>query len=101
MKHLHILSEAADDLEKARDFYESQEEGAGNYFVESAFSELNELMETAGMHPLFFGYHRKLFKKFPFAIYYRTNTDFIDIYAILDLRSRPGFLDDVLEERVK
>lgn len=99
MKRLRILSEAADDLEKARDFYDHQEEDAGNYFIESALNELNDLPETAGIHPLFFGYHRKLLKKFPFAIYYRTEADYVDIYAVLDLRSNPGFLYDALEGR--
>lgn len=99
MKRLRILSEASDDLKKARDFYDQQEEGAGNYFIDLALSELHDLSETAGIHPIFFGYHRKLLKKFPFAIYYRTNASHIDIYAVLDLRSKPGFIHDELEDR--
>lgn len=58
MKELRILSDAADDVEKASEFYDRQEEGIGNYFLEIIFSELHQLSETAGIHPVFYGYPR-------------------------------------------
>jgi hypothetical protein len=99
VKNVRILSEVADDLEKAHDFYDKQEEGAGSYFIEMTLSELQELSETAGIHPVFYGYHRKLLKKFPFAIYYRISKRYVDVFAILDLRSKPGFIYEELKRR--
>jgi plasmid stabilization system protein ParE len=99
VKELRILSEAADDLQKAYEFYEQQDEGAGNYFLEMAFFELHRLSETSGMHPVYFGYHRKLITKFPFAIYYRTDDKNVEVSAVLDLRSRPSFIYDELKQR--
>jgi len=45
-------------------------------------------MYTA-VHQKFFGYHRCLEKRFPFAIYYNVEQNIIRIYAVLDCRQNP------------
>jgi hypothetical protein len=65
-----ILEDAAEDLESGRHFYESREPGIGDYFVESILSDLGSLVLYAGIHPVRFGFHRMLSKRFPFGIYY-------------------------------
>jgi hypothetical protein len=67
---LKILSSAIDDLYQARLFYERQREGLGEYFFDSLFSDIDSLMLYAGMHAKFYGYHRLLAKRFPYAVYY-------------------------------
>lgn len=77
-----VLEDAADDLESGAQFYESCETGVGDYFLDSILSDLDSLILFAGVHPIYFGFHRMLSKRFPFGIYYivkeyRTH-DFLD-----------------------
>jgi len=57
-----ILEDAAADLESGARFYELCETGIGDYFIESILSDLDSLLLFAGIHPLYFGFHRMLSK---------------------------------------
>ena len=76
---IEILDEAEQDLVDGFTFFERQAEGLGNYFLDSIFSDIESLHLYAGIHVLHFGYHRLLAKRFPFAIYYRIETDIIRV----------------------
>jgi hypothetical protein len=45
---LHSL--ALDDIEKGRHFYERQQAGLGDYFLDSLFSDIDSLLLYAGIH---------------------------------------------------
>lgn len=94
-----VLEDAGAELEVGRRFYESQERGVGNYFVESVLSDLDSLVLYAGIHSVHFGFHRMLAKRFPFAIYYEVEGDTAYVYAILDMRRDPLWLRAELEKR--
>ena len=64
-----VLEDAAEDMESGRRFYESREPGVGDYFIESILSDLSSLALYCGIHPVHFGFHRMLSKRFPFGIY--------------------------------
>ena len=89
---IQILDEAQQDLVEGFQFYESQSEGLGDYFLDSIFSDIDSLQIYAGIHGLHFGYHRLLAKRFPFAIYYRIENQAIRVYAILDCRRNPAWV---------
>ena len=86
-------------MDSGRQFYESREPGIGDYFVESILSDLNSLILYAGIHPLRFGFHRMLSKRFPFGIYYEVEHETAYIYAILDLRRDPLWIRKELKDR--
>jgi plasmid stabilization system protein ParE len=86
-----ILPLARDDLEDGFHFYENQEAGLGNYFLESLFPDIDSLQMYAGIHRKVFGNQRSLSKRFPFAIYYEVEAQTIFIKAILDCRRDPEF----------
>ena len=69
-----ILEDAAEDLETGAQFYESCATGVGNYFLDSILSDLDSLILFVGIHPVYFGFHRMLSKRFPFGIYYEVET---------------------------
>lgn len=69
-----ILEDAAEDLEAGAQFYESCAIGVGDYFLDSILSDLDSLILFIGIHPIFFGFHRMLSKRFPFGIYYEWKT---------------------------
>ena len=94
-----ILEDAAEDLELGAQFYESRASGVGDYFLDSILSDLDSLVLFAGVHPLYFQFHRMLSKRFPFGIYYEVEDDVVYVYGILDLRRDPLWIRKQLRER--
>ncbi len=84
-----ILPSAFDDLKKGRNFYDSQHEGVGTYFLEIVFAEIESLRIYAGIHEKKFGFYRLLVSKFPYALYYRVERNEAVVYRVLDCRSNP------------
>ncbi len=89
---VQVLEEALDDLAAGYRFYERQSEGLGTYFLDSLWSDVDSLCIYAGIHPLHFGCHRLLSKRFPFALYYRVELNVARIRAILDCRRNPAWI---------
>ena len=90
---IKILREASDDLMAGFHFYEGQSPGIGRYFVLSLFADIDSLTLHAGIHPRYFGdYHRLLSKKFPYAVYYRVESEIVVVYAVIDNRRNPAEL---------
>ncbi len=88
---IELLDSAEKDLLDGFQFYERQSKGLGNYFLESIFSDIDSLNLYAGIHAIHFGYNRMLSKRFPFAIYYKSDKKIIRVYAILDCRRNPAW----------
>lgn len=84
---LHPDAEA--DLVDGFAFYDAQQAGLGDYFVDSLLADLESLQIYAGIHPIHFGFNRLLAKRFPFAVYYRVESDVVRVYAVLDCRRDP------------
>jgi plasmid stabilization system protein ParE len=93
---LRILSLAVGDLEAGRDFYELQQAGLGQYFLDTLFSDIEALLLHAGVHVQYLGYFRALSKRFPYAIYYKINGDDIEIWRVLDCRQNPRWITKTL-----
>lgn len=90
---LRILDAASLDLIDGYRFYEKQQAGLGDYFLNSLYSDIDSLQLSAGMHTVFFGhYHRALSKRFPFAIYYKPIGQEVLIHAVLDCRRSPAWI---------
>jgi hypothetical protein len=60
MRWVIILEEAAEDIERARDFYDRQDYGVGSYFIHSILADIEGLGLLHGIHPKHFGLHRRL-----------------------------------------
>ncbi|WP_287603111.1 type II toxin-antitoxin system RelE/ParE family toxin [Thiothrix sp.] len=84
---LHPDAEA--DLVDGFAFYDAQQAGLGDYFVDSLLADLESLQIYAGIHPIHFGFNRLLAKRFPFAVYYRVENEVVRVYAVLDCRRDP------------
>ena len=88
---IRILSSAIQDLHDARLFYDRQGEDLGDYFFDSLFSDIDSLALFGGIHQKVFGYHRLLSRRFPYAVYYKTEDDLlVVVYRVLDLRQDPA-----------
>jgi hypothetical protein len=89
IKNIIILEEASFDLKIAKEFYENQNLGLGDYFKDSIISDIESLWLYGGIHSKVFGLYRLLSKRFPYGIYYEISDDIVIIVAILDLRQNP------------
>jgi hypothetical protein len=90
---LRLLASARLDLEEGYDFYESQEQGVGDYFLASVRADIENLRLTAGIHPVKYrDYHRMLCRVCPFAVYYTKAADEVIIRAVLDCRREPAWI---------
>ena len=92
MRRILILAEAAEDIEAARDFYDVQQTGIGNYFADCILADIESLVLYHGIHFRQFGFYRKLATRFPFGIYYLETATETQVCAVLDLRRDPGWL---------
>jgi plasmid stabilization system protein ParE len=96
---IRILDLAEEDLIQGFAFYEEQQAGIGDYFLDSLSSDIDSLRLYAGIHPAHFErYHRLLAKRFPFAIYYTVSDDTVSIHAVLDCRQNPAWIRERLHE---
>ncbi len=100
MKTVVVLADAANDLELGQDFYNMQELGMGEYFLDSLLSDLESLRLFHGIHSRQFGYHRMLASRFPFGIYYDETVDDVRVFAVLDLRRDPLWIRSELSTRL-
>ncbi|OAI56689.1 hypothetical protein AYO49_03755 [Verrucomicrobiaceae bacterium SCGC AG-212-N21] len=89
---LVILPSAIRDLEDGFAFYEDQESGAGTYFYDCLFGEIDGLHKTAGIHAKRFGHHRMLANRHPYAIYYTIEDGTVFVRRVLDCRRDPTWI---------
>lgn len=94
---IRILPEAERDLEIGADFYESQRERLGLYFNDCLLTDIESLQFYAGIHERHFGLYRSMSQRFPFAIYYDVEGEFISIFAVLDCRQDPSAVENRLK----
>lgn len=100
-RRVRVLEEAVADLESGREFYDQSGLAVGDYFAESLLGDLAELKLHAGIHPIRFGWHRLLSRRFPHAIYYEYDAEEVRVAAILDMRRSPRWITRSLSRRRK
>ncbi len=95
---VRLLRSAFEDLATGGHFYDSQEAGVGDYFFDSLFAEIDSLLLYAGVHPIWFGFHRMLARRFPYAVYYRVIAGEVVVFRVLDCRRDPRWIRTALTE---
>ena len=85
MRRIVTLTEAAEDIEAARDFYDAQQPGVGDYCADSLVADIESLALYHGIHHQQFGFYRMLADRFAFGIYYQETKDETQVCAVLDL----------------
>ena len=97
--NVEVRNEAHLDIAEGVAFYDRLDYGAGDYFYQRIFQDIDSLSETAGIHETHFGYHRKIANHHPFLIYYRIVATGVEVVAVLDGRSCPEDIDVLLQRR--
>lgn len=90
--NVQVLDEAVADLADGFRFYELQDKGLGDYFLDSLWSDIQSLRIYAGVHAMHCGHYRLISKRFPFAVYYKFCDETVHVYAVLDTRQNPEWI---------
>jgi plasmid stabilization system protein ParE len=86
---VRIVRSAEADLLEGYVFYERQQAGVGDYFLDSLCANIDALALYASIHPKAGRLHRSLADRFPFAIYYDLTDPVATVVAVLDCRQNP------------
>ena len=90
---VRILEPALGDLIDGFHFYKDQEVGAGRYFLDNLYSDIECLKTIFGIHRQpFDDFYRVFSKKFPFAIFYTVRETEIWVEAVIDCRRKPSWI---------
>ena len=99
MMRVRISEEALQDLNEGFLFYEAQEVGVGDYFIACLRADIEGLRISAGIHRVLYqDYHRLLSKVFPYGIFYTVDREGAVVWAIVDLRKDPAWIEQKLRE---
>jgi plasmid stabilization system protein ParE len=94
---VRILACAFQDLEDGRDFYDQQDYGVGDYFIDCLTSDIDSLARYGGIHGVRHGFHRMISRRFPYAIYYRVLDNEAVVFRVLDCRRSPLRIRQILD----
>ena len=94
---IRILDEAEQDLIDRVLFYEAQDPGLGDYFLDSLSADIDSLQLFGGIHPIRLGYYFLLASRFPYAIYYKIVKRAVHVEAVLDCRRDPAWIENRLK----
>jgi plasmid stabilization system protein ParE len=87
-----FASEVRDEVEQARNYYETEVDGLGKAFlstIKSSIDEIKAYPESSRM--IRSPFRRFLTPRFPFGIIYRVEKDTIYIVAVAHLRRKPFY----------
>jgi plasmid stabilization system protein ParE len=87
-----LSSLAEQDLIDGYRFYEGQQAGLGDYFLDSLAADIDSLVIYGGIHRRVFDTHRLLARTFPFAIYYDVIGEEVRVWAVADCRRSPSWV---------
>jgi plasmid stabilization system protein ParE len=81
---------ASDDLDEAFRWYEAQRPGLGEAFLEELEAMLALVVEQPEAWPLVAAPHRRaLMTRFPYAVYYRVTSEWVQVLAVFHVRRDP------------
>ena len=94
-----FLVSAERDLQEAYNWVEEHRQGREQFFLEHVESRLEHLKRFPLIGRLYRGqYRRLLIPRYPFGIFYVTESNRIVIHAVLDLRQDPEKLRERFSE---
>lgn len=90
MRPLIIRAEAEADIEEAFAWYEQQSPGLGAEFIRAVDAALSAIQRHPELYPVVYKRSRRtLLRRFPYAIYFVTFPESIDLLACMGTRRYP------------
>jgi len=85
-------SEAREELFRAAEFYEEQVFGLGDEFIDEIEKVLEVIESNPGSGTKITATERRfLVSRFPYGVIYTATSDEIIIFAVMDVRRKPGY----------
>lgn len=89
---IELHSDAYDEIEAAKCWYDNQSEGLGDRFMRELDRAMSRIRESPNTWPAYVaGTRRFLLHRFPFAVVYLYDEQTIWVYALMHLRRKPGY----------
>jgi hypothetical protein len=95
-----VRPEASSDLVSAAAYFHDISDGWGDHFLDAFEIDLADRRSDAGIHAIQYGLPSKFANVFPFAIYYRVETESAIVYATLSCRMSSDTHRSILEHRM-
>jgi plasmid stabilization system protein ParE len=97
-KPIVVLPAAAKDVDDAYYWYERQKIGLGKRFLSSVNATFQSIQRTpAGYQIVYQSYRKAFLRRFPYAIFYREESDQIFISAVFHTARNPEGWQDRLQ----
>jgi plasmid stabilization system protein ParE len=92
MPEIAFHTDAEEEMRTAAAYYEAQERGLGDQFLDEVGEGLQRIQQFPRLWPTYEGdYRRYLLKHFPYGLIYRIDPEQIFIMAVAHLHRRPGY----------
>ena len=89
---IQFHSEARKEFFKAAEYYENQVVGLGDSFIDEVEKVLTVIVEQPTSGTKITPTERRfLVSRFPYGLIYSSNKDQITIFAVMNLRRKPGY----------
>jgi plasmid stabilization system protein ParE len=91
---IHVAPEAETELVAAAQWYESKRPGLGVEFVAAIDAAFDRIRESPTASPMWRPgrpFRKHVVGRFPFVIFYCTDTESVDVYAVAHAKRRPGY----------
>ena len=98
IKKVRILKSAHEDIARSSLFYDTQQLGLGDRFIESIITEIMSLINTGGQHEKRYGLFRYVSKKFNSVIFYDIIEYIVVVTNVLDTRRDPKLIKTRVQE---
>ena len=101
MNHsLSFLPEVEEDAIFAYLWYEEKSKGLGEDFLRIFYANVAEIARTPNLYSkIYKNFHRKLLKRFPYAIYFLVERKTIIIYGLFHCARNPYLIQEKINKR--
>jgi len=90
-KEIRLREEAEADLEKTAGWYHQQKRGLGDEFLDEVVTLFQSIRKHPLAYPLIYRETRRaLTKRFPLGIFYRVESEFIVVVAVMHASRHPS-----------
>ena len=97
---LRFLPEVETDARNGRTWYDEKAQGLGAEFLRVFYASCQDLTRNPRMYPqVHRDFHRRLLRRFPYAIYYRIEDDVVVVFGLFHCARDPRRLRKELGDR--
>ena len=97
---LSFLPEVEEDAISAYLWYEEKSKGLGEDFLRIFYAGAAEIVRTPHLYPkVYKNFHRKLLKRFPYAVYFMVERKTIAVYGLFHCARNPYSIQEKINNR--